>query len=42
MTVAELLNRVSSHEISEWMAEDRIRAEERAAAEAEERRQRGS
>jgi hypothetical protein len=41
MTVAELLRRMSSLELAEWIAEDRIRAEERAKAEADaERRQR--
>ncbi len=35
MTVAELLRRISSLEIAEWVAEDRIRAEERARADAE-------
>jgi hypothetical protein len=40
MTVGTLLRTVSSLEIAEWIAEDRIRAEERAKAEAEERRHR--
>jgi hypothetical protein len=32
MTVAEMLDRISSHELAEWMAEERIRDRERAAA----------
>jgi len=36
MTVAELLDRISSHELSEWMAYYRLKheAEERALEEA--------
>jgi hypothetical protein len=41
MTVATLLRTISSLELAEWQAEDRIRAEERAKAEADaERRNR--
>jgi hypothetical protein len=39
MTVDEMLKRISSLEIATWIAEDRIRAEERAKAEAERRHQ---
>ena len=35
MTVGTLLRTISSLELAEWQAEDRIRAEERARAEAE-------
>lgn len=35
MTVAEFLSRVSSHELSEWLAYARVREEERAAAQAD-------
>ena len=38
MTVGTLLRTISSLELAEWQAEDRIRAKERARAEAEERR----
>ena len=41
MTVGALLRTISSLELAEWQAEDRIRAEERTRAEAEaERRNR--